>query len=168
MNSLFFKRNDTLIISIVSVLMIALMTFGEFGENKKFFISFYLVTFISINCAFAFCVFSFLKKNSKNQSQKSNLLEAVFAALCNIFIFSGVYRIIGINSSSGQTHDSFDCLYFSIVTWTTLGYGDFSPTESLRIVAATEALIGYIYMAILIGLFLVFFQSNFDNQNEIA
>jgi hypothetical protein len=45
------------------------------------------------------------------------------------------------------------CLYFSIVTWTTLGYGDVVPTDASRMIAASEALVGYIFMAILISSF---------------
>ena len=42
-------------------------------------------------------------------------------------------------------------IYFSIVTWTTLGYGDFRPVESMRIVAACEAILGYVYMGVMVG-----------------
>ncbi len=43
-------------------------------------------------------------------------------------------------------------LYFSFVTLSTLGYGDLVPqTLSFRIVAASEALVGQIYLAILVA-----------------
>jgi Ion channel len=51
------------------------------------------------------------------------------------------------------THDPSTCLYFSLVTWTTLGYGDFRPVPNGRLVAASEAVIGYVMMIILIGFF---------------
>jgi hypothetical protein len=50
------------------------------------------------------------------------------------------------------THDASDCLYFSIVIWSTLGYGDFRPTQAARLVAASEAIMGYVVMAIVIGI----------------
>lgn len=62
-------------------------------------------------------------------------------------------------------HDWYNSFYFSIVTWTTLGYGDFSPVENLRLVTAAEAFIGYIYMAILIGLLLNTSQK-LNNKNK--
>lgn len=69
-----------------------------------------------------------------------------------IYIFAVVYTNTGIVDSSGNTVDDFStCTYFSIVTFTTLGYGDFQPTEVARPVAAIEALFGYIFMGILIG-----------------
>jgi hypothetical protein len=36
---------------------------------------------------------------------------------------------------------------------TTLGYGDVRPSVDARLVAASEALFGYIWMAVFIGLF---------------
>ena len=48
-------------------------------------------------------------------------------------------------------HDGPTSIYFSVITLTTIGYGDFVPANaSARIVAACEALSGYIIMAFLI------------------
>jgi hypothetical protein len=43
-----------------------------------------------------------------------------------------------------------ECLYFSVVTFTTLGYGDFVPTNWLRWVAGLEALVGACMMSMFI------------------
>lgn len=45
----------------------------------------------------------------------------------------------------------WEALYFSIVSWTTLGYGDLVPSESSRIFAAIIALFGYIFSGYLIA-----------------
>jgi voltage-gated potassium channel Kch len=53
-----------------------------------------------------------------------------------------------------------DSLYFSVVTWTTLGYGDFRPgTDTVKLFVMTEALLGYVYMGMLIGKILLLGQS---------
>ncbi|MCA9211839.1 MAG: potassium channel family protein [Planctomycetales bacterium] len=44
-------------------------------------------------------------------------------------------------------------LYFSIVTFTTLGYGDYKPVGRLQIVAASEAAVGAIMIAIVTVIF---------------
>lgn len=50
-----------------------------------------------------------------------------------------------------QSHRFSDALYFSIVTFTTLGYGDFQPHPTLRLAAAFHALIGYTYLGLLVA-----------------
>jgi hypothetical protein len=44
-------------------------------------------------------------------------------------------------------------LYFSVVTWTTLGYGDFIPMPDARYIVVVEAIMGYVMMALLISVF---------------
>ena len=47
-----------------------------------------------------------------------------------------------------------DSLYFSLITFTTLGYGDFRPLEGLeRILAGSEAFIGAFMMALFVYTF---------------
>jgi hypothetical protein len=70
-----------------------------------------------------------------------------------IFSFASLYKIFGVMDRGTKTTLPDACLYFSIVTWTTLGYGDVVPTEASRMIAASEALVGYIFMAILISSF---------------
>ncbi len=45
-----------------------------------------------------------------------------------------------------------DALYFSLVTFATLGYGDFLPKPDFRLLAAAQSLTGYAYLALLVGL----------------
>ena len=47
--------------------------------------------------------------------------------------------------------DFWQALYFSIVTWTTLGYGDIVPLGWARALAASEALVGYLIMGVLVA-----------------
>ena len=46
-----------------------------------------------------------------------------------------------------------DCIYFSVVTFTTLGYGDLTPLGWSRIVAALEAFTGSFSLALFVVLF---------------
>ena len=69
-----------------------------------------------------------------------------------IFLFSFIYFFAGIwNINHVKVNDFLSSLYFSIVTFTTLGYGDFHPKGYIRFFASFEALIG----AVLIALFIV-------------
>ena len=92
-------------------------------------------------------------------------LNVIFFSLGLIFFFALSYFVLGSISGDEQIAFSaaadwrenlqafFTSLYFSVVTFTTLGYGDISPTGFSRIFAAIEALIG----AFTIALFVVVF-----------
>jgi uncharacterized protein YjbI with pentapeptide repeats len=70
------------------------------------------------------------------------LLNAILA----IFAFALIYqRFNVINDRSFVS-----CLYFSAITFTTVGYGDLAPHGALRLIAASEALTGIL----LCGLFI--------------
>lgn len=76
-----------------------------------------------------------------------------------IYFYTGIQdsgQIIRYSSevSSGQNFKNWlDCIYFSVVTFTTLGYGDLTPQGWSRIVAAAEAFTGSFSLALFVVLF---------------
>ncbi|MCY4460229.1 MAG: potassium channel family protein [Albidovulum sp.] len=78
----------------------------------------------------------------------------VTSAAINITCFAVLHVSIGlIDTTEYGSEISFrDGLYFSTVTFSTLGYGDFQPTPDGRLLAASQALCGYLYMGLVIGL----------------
>ena len=79
--------------------------------------------------------------------------------LCNwVLLYAVAYAYLGLIDGERAVREPITCLYFSIVTWTTLGYGDVRPSMDARFVAASEALLGYIWMAFFIGMFAVLFK----------
>jgi hypothetical protein len=79
--------------------------------------------------------------------------------LCNwVLLYAVTYAYLGLIDGEKLVREPITCLYFSIVTWTTLGYGDVRPSMDARFVAASEALLGYIWMALFIGMFAVLFK----------
>jgi hypothetical protein len=107
--------------------------------------------------------------------------NVVFSAIIIILLFSVFFSLLGINSpeiiemksptvqeifngnseiiSKGNlinkaTNNYIDCVYFSAITFTTLGYGDFRPLEGWgRILAGSEAFIGAFMMALFVYTF---------------
>jgi len=70
-------------------------------------------------------------------------------------IFNSNSEIISKGNLLNKTTNYFiDCLYFSTITFTTLGYGDFRPLERWgRILAGSEAFIGAFMMALFVYTF---------------
>lgn len=61
----------------------------------------------------------------------------------------------GANRLSAPPSVGFlDCLYFSVTTQTTVGYGDITPVSGLgKVATVIQAAFGYFYLAFLISLF---------------
>lgn len=79
------------------------------------------------------------------------LITLIIGTVLSIISYAGIYTKLGLIDGENKVHDFATCMYFSIVTWTTLGYGDVRPSETARAFAASEALLGYIFMGILVG-----------------
>lgn len=58
---------------------------------------------------------------------------------------TSVGKVVGLGHSIGFNVQSLmDCLYFSAVIYTSLGFGDLVPTEHMRMLSAAEVLNGLI------------------------
>jgi hypothetical protein len=70
-----------------------------------------------------------------------------------ILSFANIFAELGLNVGGQQpTKDPLTCLYFSAITFTTVGYGDIHPSESARFVAAIEAVFGYLFLGVAVGI----------------
>jgi hypothetical protein len=101
----------------------------------------------------------------------SYLQEARTVTSSHLYTAASIYLLIGISwfslysaiekaypgsflqTTGGSTNRPTDLLYFSLVTLTTLGYGDILPgSGEVRILAALEAGVGVLYVAITVAL----------------
>ncbi len=77
------------------------------------------------------------------------LLGAIFAHLIEIWLFAFAYYAIINYDKMGALEGNFDgslydCFYFSITTYTTVGYGDIAPLGDVRLLAGLESLTGLV------------------------
>tara|TARA_R110002074_G_C12558390_1_gene667575 strand:- start:12056 stop:12556 length:501 start_codon:yes stop_codon:yes gene_type:complete len=78
-----------------------------------------------------------------------------------IISFALHYQSTGLLNSSGYFPPSFyDSVYFSLTSFTTLGYGDFQPLPNYRLTTSIEALSGMVSMAIGASLIWLWCQEN--------
>jgi hypothetical protein len=118
--------------------------------------------FIPLNLFFMLLAiyFQMIRFGFKSIFEKTFFVLIMFLLLSsNIIAYASVYRRLGLIDLDQPSNNPITCLYFSIVTWTTLGYGDVRPSLDARLVAAFEALTGYFVMAVYISLFATFFAS---------
>ena len=82
-------------------------------------------------------------------------LAILLAAIANIVCHGIIYSKVGLFSAVAENviqPDLMVGLYFSIVTFTTLGYGDYTPKDGYQLVSALQALYGYVFLGSLVGL----------------
>lgn len=68
-----------------------------------------------------------------------------------IFQYALLFRRDGLIFSGGVSHSFRDALYFSVTTWTTVGYGDFTASPAMRLVTSAEALMGTASLALAVS-----------------
>lgn len=84
---------------------------------------------------------------------------ALILCFAIFYAFSGLLyngNLIGFDSAASLSENIsilFSTIYFSVVTFTTLGYGDLTPIGASRFIAATEAFAGTFTMALFVFVF---------------
>lgn len=92
-------------------------------------------------------------------------LNVIAFSILLIFVCATLYFFLGVNTGEGMIgfdraatwsenmFSYFTSLYYSVVTFTTLGYGDITPVGTSRLVAALEAFIGSFTLALFVVVF---------------
>lgn len=106
------------------------------------------------------CFFSYVVVRTPFRSgMKSNaarlLADTILSSAYFVCAFSLIYSVLGINWSSvvepDRAFDILDNLYFSAVTFSTLGYGDIQPVRASQGYAAIEAILGNLHLGMIVG-----------------
>jgi len=108
-------------------------------------------------------VFVFFIRSLVDGIAEGLILVLVAVAVTNIssiiVLFATLYQGLGLEGDHISKPVSLaNCIYFSIITLTTVGYGDIYPSSEARGVAAFEALSGYFIMGFLVSVAVIVFQ----------
>jgi len=111
----------------------------------------------------AFVVFNLLQFVLRASSVDVEVLCASISAYLMLgLIWTMAYWLVyyltpeafAFNTATGtkQTMEGFNAFYFSLITLSTIGYGDITPVSKVaRMLAAMEAMTGLLYVAVLIA-----------------
>lgn len=116
----------------------------------------YSFLFVSL-CFFiaVICTVLFLYSNKKEFSAKQLTLDSIESTISCIISFSLAYRFHGygvfVEGACIVPDQTLESLYFSAVTFSTLGYGDLLPCGLSRMLAPVQALLGNLHLALIIG-----------------
>ena len=97
-------------------------------------------------------LFRFLPKLKSQRPRMVVMMVVLIAAhVVQICLFATIYWVALDHHALGAlpgviTMDWFDCAYFSAATYTTVGYGDLVLTGPIRLLAGTEALLGFVML----------------------
>jgi len=159
------KSKISKVIGVAFAIPVAIMSVGQIVTETSVTDVMFQVLAISYLC---YAIVLIMKYIFDQQSVDAN---KIFAALCVYLLISLVwamfYAMIEVFSPGSFIHileqqdtvemkfgygDTASSLYYSLVTMTTLGYGDIAPVnEVARMFASTQAVIGQLYIAVLIA-----------------
>jgi len=143
------RRIAALLFALVAVSELLSIFFPQFR-------GFQAVTTICVAFIAPFLIIYSATRSSPHQTGHV-LLTLFFAMVLLLLSYANIYQVSGLVIDSTAKPEprpitTFqDAVYFSVVTWTTLGYGDLQPQGRCRFVAATEALAGYIFLGTFIA-----------------
>lgn len=114
----------------------------------------------TIGLTFLFCgvfMWSLASTLQRIYGGYGNLWKELAMSTLNVFLFlltfSAIYHKIGIIDTTRDgdpiTYDFWACCYYSIITFTSTGYGDFRPQGIGRVLASVQSLIGYLVLGLM-------------------
>ncbi len=143
------------VIALIFNSIVAIIAFGGLSPVFSNYLVCYLVFIFSIIAAFS----TLLAMYSGEIGRLKTLIFLGAHSVALIFLFAGIsysYGLVGsgVPMDGGEGAGGMDrisALYFAIVTWTTLGYGDFSPKPELRLLASFIASTGYLFLGLIVA-----------------
>lgn len=140
---------------VLGILLLILNIFTIKEHNSLLFLFIILIYAL-------FNIIIIIRNILKNNSFLLSIYWFTLSIIVEIVLFAEVYYEYGISNCNEANCSFLTYIYFSIVTWTTLGYGDFHPIKETQIFAGLEAILGYIYMGLFVGVIIAGIQKKYS------
>lgn len=127
------------------------------------------VTVLFILTGYYFSFFVVAQTIGEQRGWHDSALRFYFLVLVIIInIFAVIYWRYGLVQNGDKVDVSYlTSIYFSITTWTTLGYGDFAPPERVRHITSVQAILGYVSLGLLITLAAGYINNMATNRKKV-
>lgn len=170
-----FRRVVARTVALLTVISVLFLNLADFGPTQSpsapVFAVLMLLPLLSLSY-FSFVIiyvlFLTLARDKFDADARLLLLETVLSILFNITSAALLYKLLGVSAPDWDAGEVADMtyLYFSTVTFSTLGYGDFAPLQAARGVAAFQAVLGNLHLGIFVGTVLVALKSSSDQAEK--
>lgn len=124
---------------------------------------------LSLLGVYYFAIFHIAQTVGESRGWYRDVLQTYFGILIvTIVTFAIIYYRYGLLHDGQHIEISVvESIYFSITTWTTLGYGDFAPIPRIRHITSAEAILGYIGLGLWITLISNFIRNMAENRQAV-
>ena len=145
---------------LVAILIVAWVPIESYGGKATYGLSLLVMGIVA----------AALNSHRFFQRHENLLYFIVYSSISFIFIvaFAMAYAEYGMKIEGGPSYSIDDALYLSVITWTTIGYGDISPLGEGRNYAMIEGLISHVYMALLIAKIITLINPRARQENDPA
>jgi len=147
------KQHGTILEDYVALAIIILfgITYIIIGQKLNPII----ITVVIITLLYSVGIIPWVKYIMKSKKVVSFILSYAIFIIMIIFLFTGIFfsnNTQFATASNDQVTIKFEeALYFSTITFTTVGYGDLTPIGKNRLIASIEAITGVILNIAFIG-----------------
>jgi len=152
-------QNEIILIA-GTTLSIAILAIQPLIDVYAFWLS--LACIVGVSLYYSLTFFS-----STNMGYKLYYFAASLVLI--ICYFAAVYKLLGIidTTSDKEVNPSWlTSFYFSVVTWSTLGFGDYKPNQLTQVWVMAEALMGNVFMGLLIAKIIIINQVRLPKEKE--
>jgi uncharacterized membrane protein len=108
-----------------------------------------------------------IRKHAKDTHFSYLIVTVVTSFIAVVFLFANIYEVIGTVATTCTKEyitGLWEHVYFSVVTFTTLGYGEYTPQGYAKIATSIQAILGLGYFAFIVGVCSALFYARFQKK----